>query len=62
MNKWDENESRFEPQELKWVANYIVNNLVFCRGLYLDDQASAAVMHLLWEVLDILNGVSADID
>lgn len=35
---------------------------MFCRGLSLDDQASAAVMHLLWEVLDILNGVSADVD
>jgi len=35
---------------------------VFCRGLSLDDQASAAVMHLLWEVLDILNGVSDDAD
>lgn len=44
LNKWDECESRFEPAELKWIGNFIVNNLVFCRELGLEDNASAHVM------------------
>ena len=28
---WDENEDRFEPNELKWIADFAVRNLVFIK-------------------------------
>merc|ERR1712166_61374 len=38
LNKWDDCESRFEPNELKWIANFNVDNLVFCKSkLCLED-------------------------
>lgn len=31
LQKWDDCERRFEPNELKWIANFTVDNLVFCK-------------------------------
>ena len=28
---WDEYEDRFEPNELKWIADFVVRNLVFIK-------------------------------
>lgn len=55
LNKWDDCESRFEPNELKWIADFIVNNLVFCRETMnsQDDEVCAKVMQLLWDVLNL---------
>ena len=49
-HKWDEYESRFEPNELKWIADYIVRNLVFVKSdLGMDDpEAICHLMHILW--------------
>lgn len=32
LQKWDELEMRFEAGELDWIADYILNNLVFCKS------------------------------
>ena len=29
---WNENENRFESNELKWIADFLINNLVFIRS------------------------------
>lgn len=55
LNKWDDCESRFEPNELKWIADFIVNNLVFCRTQLncQDDEVCAKILQLLWDVLNL---------
>ncbi len=55
LNKWDDCESRFEPNELKWIGNFMVDNLVFCKNtLKCDDGGACSQLgQLLWEVLDI---------
>lgn len=56
LNKWDDCESRFEANELRWIADFIVNNLVFCRTqlkLTDDDKTTSQVLQLLWEVLNL---------
>ena len=30
--QWDENENRYEPNELKWIASYLVEAVVFTRN------------------------------
>ena len=39
INAYDENENRYEPnQELKWLADYLVNSLVLSKSdLHLED-------------------------
>lgn len=38
LNKWDDCENRFEPAEMRWIANYIVDSLCFAIDkLKLDD-------------------------
>jgi len=46
LNKWDDCESRFEPNELKWIANFNVDNLVFCktRACITDESCLSAVV------------------
>lgn len=55
LNKWDDCESRFEPNELRWIGNFIVNNLVFCKSkLCLEnDAACAQILHMLWDTMDL---------
>ena len=37
-NKWDENENRFEANELKWIGDYVVRSLIFIRSdLQIED-------------------------
>lgn len=32
FQKWDEFEMRFEENELNWISDFILNNLVFCKS------------------------------
>ena len=54
---WNENEDRFEANELKWIADYVVRNLVFIRvDLKIEDpDACSHLMQALWKTLDLLN-------
>ena len=54
---WDENEDRFEPNELKWIADFVVRNLVFIRtDLKVSEPDSVShLMQVLWLTLDLLN-------
>ena len=54
---WDENEDRFEPNELKWIADFAVRNLVFIKSdLQITDlDAISHMMQVLWMTLDLLN-------
>lgn len=64
LNKWDDCESRFEPNELKWISNFNVDNLVFCRtNLMVDDETVCSqILQLLWEVLDLFGQGQCDLD
>lgn len=55
LNKWDDCESRFEPSELRWISNSLVNNLIFCRTkLNVEDEGVCSqLLQILWEVLDL---------
>ena len=55
--KWDDTEDRFEGDELKWIADYVVRNLVFIKSDLCLDQPDAVshVMQVLWKTLDLLN-------
>ena len=59
---WDEYESRFEANELKWISDYIIRNLVFVRSdLGIEEpEAICHLMHILWLTLDLLNGEQSD--
>jgi hypothetical protein len=51
IQKYDEYEKRYEPnQELKLLADYIINGLVFLKHdcKMSDDDATAEVLHCLW--------------
>lgn len=54
---WNENENRFENNELKWIADFIVGNLCFVRKdlQIMDDEATAFIMEALWKTLDLLS-------
>ena len=54
---WDEFEERFEADELKWIADFLVRNLVFVRSdLRIEDVvATCHIMQVLWKTLDLLN-------
>ena len=55
MRTWDENESRFEANELKWIADFVVRNLIFIKKeLQIDsDETTAHLLHVLWQTLDL---------
>ena len=57
LHTWDENESRFEPNELKWIGDFIINNLIFIKKeLKIDDpEAIAHLLHVLWQTLDLFS-------
>ena len=54
---WNENENRFENNELKWIADFIVGNLCFVRKdlQIIDNEATAFIMEALWKTLDLLS-------
>lgn len=60
---WDEFEKRFENNELKWIADFVVNNLVFVKTtLKLSNaKTEAEVLQLLWETLDLF-GPDQDVE
>ena len=56
-NKWDENENRFEANELKWIGDYVVRSLIFIRtDLQIEDaEKTSHIIQILWKTLDLLN-------
>ena len=58
---WNENEDRFEANELKWISDFIVRNLVFIRcDLKIEEpDACSHLMQCLWKSLDLLNSEAA---
>ena len=60
---WDENESRFEPNELKWIGDFIINNLIFIkRELNIDQpEAIAHLLQVFWQTLDLF-GEQAELE
>lgn len=58
INKYDENEKRYEPKmELKWLADYLVNALVLLKHeLNMENNdAVAEALQVFWDSLDFLN-------
>lgn len=58
INKYSQNEMRYEKNwELKWIADYIINALVYVKSeLKMEDtDAIAETLQALWETLDFLN-------
>ncbi len=57
---WDQNEDRFGPDELKWIADYNIRNLCFIKsdlGIQNPDTV-AHIVQILWKTLDLLNSDS----
>ena len=55
---YDENEKRYEKNmELKLLADYLINCLVFCKESLKtsDDDTTAEILHAMWNTLDFLN-------
>ena len=54
---WDENESRFESGELKWISDYVIGALCFAKSDMKSDDCEtiAHVVQILWKTLDLLN-------
>ena len=61
---WDEYESRFESNELKWIADFVVNNLVFVRStLGIDDPICISkILAVFWTTLDLFGDQSDDLE
>lgn len=59
LQNWDEYENRYEPNELKWIADYIIHGLVFAKkDLQLEtDEQIAHVVHALWNALDLFSEI-----
>lgn len=60
LDEWDDLQKRFEPDELRWISDFIVNSLVFAKGQSLSDESTARVVHLLWRVLDLFSENDSD--
>lgn len=63
LNEWDELQKRFEPDELKWISDFVVDCLVFAKSpnqLGLGDESASKVVHLLWKVLDLFSDNDSD--
>jgi len=55
INIYNEFEKRYEPdQELKWLANYLVQSLIFFKqDLSLEnDETIADLLNTFWKTLD----------
>ena len=62
--QYDENEKRYEKNmELKLLADYLINCLVFCKESLKssDNDTTAEILHAMWNTLDFLN-TDASID
>lgn len=59
---WDENEMRFEANELKWIADYMIHALVFIKSdlAIADSTCASHIMQVLWSTLDLLNDQQTD--
>ena len=59
---WDETQDRFENDELKWIADFVVRNLVFVKSdLGIETpEAISHVMQVMWKTLDLLNADASD--
>lgn len=56
---WDEDQNRFEPCELKWISDIMINHLVFAKNLGLpDERAIAILLDIFWRVLDLFSETS----
>ncbi len=53
LQQWDENENRFQQNELTWLANFTLHNLGLCKRLGLADAPAAQLTDLLWCALDL---------
>ena len=55
MRTWNEFESRYEENELKWISDYVVSNLVFIKNelKITENEAISHVLHVLWTTLDL---------
>ena len=60
---WNENENRFEPNELKWIADFVVGNLVFVKKeLKINDQERISfILEILWKTLDLFDESQTDL-
>jgi hypothetical protein len=63
LMSWDENENRFEVNELKWLGDFVVGNLVFIRKelKITDQEKSAYIMEVLWKTLALLEEHQGDL-
>ena len=63
LRSWDENESRYEANELKWISDYVVANLVFIKKQLkvTDNVAISHLLHVLWSTLDLFSE-NTDVD
>ena len=62
--QYDENEKRYEKNmELKLLADYLINCLVFCKESLKssDNDTTVEILHAMWNTLDFLN-TDASID
>lgn len=61
---WDEYETRYESNELRWMADFIINNLVFIKQTLKVSQSEkiASLLQLLWATLDIMHPDADSID
>ena len=53
---WDDYEARFEANELKWIADFLLHSLVFIKSdLKISDYDKVShVLQVLWKTLDLL--------
>ena len=63
LMSWNENENRFEPNELKWIADFVVGNLVFVKKeLKINDQERISfILEILWKTLDLFDESQTDL-
>ena len=52
---WDQYENRFEANELKWISDYLINNLVFIKQelKIAEKEKVAKLLQVLWTTLDL---------
>ena len=54
---WDEFENRYEPSELKWLADFELHNLIFLKETLKleDDVIVTETLDVLWRTLDLFS-------
>ena len=55
MQKYNKFENRYEAHELKWLADFIVNNLIFLRSdlKMKNSKACSMTLQVFWDTLDL---------